>query len=56
MDVEALEVFPMLYAQDSAYMSPWSVQTVNCQVGNYAAGDYWSWNHWRDTLQNVLPV
>lgn len=36
MDVEALQVFPMLYEQESMYASPWAVQTVNCQVGTYA--------------------
>lgn len=56
MDVEALQVFPMLYDQESMYGSPWAVQTVNCQIGGYAAGDYWSWKHWRDTLADVLPV
>ena len=33
MDVEALQVFTMLYEQESMYASPWAVQTVNCQVG-----------------------
>lgn len=56
MDVEALQVFPMLYEQESTYADPWAVQTVNCQVGGYSAGDYWSWKHWRDTLPDVLPV
>ena len=56
MDVEALQVFPMLYELESMYAGPWAVQTVSCQVGGYSAGDYWSWKHWRDTLPDVLPV
>ena len=54
MDVEALDVFPMLYAQEQ--LGAWAVQTVSCQVGAYSPGDYWSWKHWRDTLADVLRV
>ncbi|KAL0033279.1 hypothetical protein WJX77_001614 [Trebouxia sp. C0004] len=54
MDVEALEVFPMLYTQENG--GAWDVQTVKCQVGGYSPGDYWSWKHWRDTLEDVLRV
>ena len=54
MDVEALEVFPMLYTQET--VGAWDVQTVKCQVGGYNPGDYWSWKHWRDTLEDVLRV
>ncbi len=54
MDVEALEVFPTLYTQENG--GAWDVQTVKCQVGGYSPGDYWSWKHWRDTLEDVLRV
>lgn len=56
MDVEALEVFPMLYAQEDEQGGTWAMQTVKCQVGGYSPGDYWSWKHWRDTLEDVLRV
>ena len=56
MDVEALEVFPMLYAQEAQSGGAWAMQEVRCQVGGYTPGDYWSWKHWRDTLQDVLRV
>ena len=56
MDVEALEVFPVLYAQEAQIGGAWAMQEVKCQVGGYTAGDYWSWKHWRDTLQDVLRV
>lgn len=56
MDVEALQVFPILYAQEAAAGGAWAMQTVQCQVGAYSPGDYWSWKNWRDTLEDVLRV
>lgn len=56
MDVEALDVFPTLYASEGENGGAWAMQTVKCQVGGYTPGDYWSWKHWRDTLEDVLRV
>lgn len=55
MDVEAQDVFPKLYAAEGS-SGTWAMQTVKCQVGGYTPGDYWSWKHWRDTLEDVLHV
>eukprot|EP01024_Parvocaulis_polyphysoides_P076247 TRINITY_DN9895_c0_g1_i5.p1 TRINITY_DN9895_c0_g1~~TRINITY_DN9895_c0_g1_i5.p1 ORF type:complete len:535 (-),score=74.30 TRINITY_DN9895_c0_g1_i5:104-1708(-) len=54
LDVDSPKLMQGLFEQDRSGL--WDRKTVQCSSGAFAAGDYWGWVNWRNTLQDVQPI
>lgn len=54
VDVEAPKLFDTLYRLELT--GGWASFYVPCSEGDYSAGSYWSWKHWRDNLEGVQAI